>query len=75
MAFSVTLAAVMVTASMRPSASVAMPRFLPTIFLPASVPWLVTDTLVEVLMLWVSMTAAVGPGLRPSFTRARPVSS
>ncbi|GGX52636.1 hypothetical protein GCM10010341_87510 [Streptomyces noursei] len=30
---------------------------LPTIFLAMSVPWLVTGTLVEVLMLWVSITA------------------
>jgi hypothetical protein len=36
MAFSVTLAAVMVTVRMRPSRSVTMPRFLPTIFFPLS---------------------------------------
>jgi hypothetical protein len=47
----------------------------PTIFLPVSVPWLVTGTFVEVLTVWVSMTAAVGSGARPSITRAIPVSS
>jgi hypothetical protein len=68
------LAAVTVTARIRPRASVMTPRLRPTIFLPASVPWLVRGTLTEVLMVWVSMMAAVGSGLRPSFTRARPVS-
>jgi hypothetical protein len=40
-----------------------------------SVPWLVRGTLVEVITLWVSITETVGWGLRPSFTRARPVRS
>jgi hypothetical protein len=75
MALSDRLAAVTVTARIRPSASVMTPRFRPAIFFPASAPWLVTGTFVEVLMLWVSMTAAVGSGARPSFTRAIPVSS
>ena len=74
-AFSDRLAAVTVTARIRPIVSVTMPRFRPTIFLAASVPWLVSGTLVEVFTLWVSMTEAVGSGLRPSFTRARPVRS
>ena len=69
------LAALTVTARIRPSASVMTPRLRPAIFFPASVPWLARGTLVEVLMVWVSMTAAVGSGLRPSLTRARPVSS
>lgn len=30
-----------------------IPRLRPTIFLPASVPWLVKGTLVEVFTLWV----------------------
>lgn len=74
-AFSERLAAVTVTARIRPIVSVRMPRYRPTIFFAASVPWLVTGTLVEVLMLWVSMTEVVGSGLRPSFTRARAVRS
>ncbi len=40
-----------------------------------SVPWLVTGTLVEAFMLWVSITEAVGSGLRSFFTRASPVRS
>jgi hypothetical protein len=66
---------VTVTARISPIVSVRMPRFLPTIFLAASVPWLGRGTLVEVFTLWVSITEAVGWGLRPSFTRARPVRS
>jgi len=73
--FSERLAAVTVTVRSRPSVSVRMPRLRPTIFLAASVPWLVTGTLVEVFTLWVSITEAVGSGLRPSFTRARPTRS
>jgi hypothetical protein len=75
MAFSERLAAVTITARRSPSVSVMMPRSLPTIFLAASVPWLFRGTLVDVLTLWVSITEAVGSGLRPSFTRARPVRS
>jgi hypothetical protein len=55
--------------------SVRMPRFRPTIFFAASVPWLVRGTLVEVFTLWVSITDAVGSGLRPSFMRASPARS
>ncbi|OEJ55215.1 hypothetical protein BGK72_34995 [Streptomyces agglomeratus] len=74
-AFSERPAAVTVTARMRPIVSVRMPRFLPTIFLAASVPWLVRGTLLEVFTLWVSITEAVGSDLRPSFTRPSPVRS
>jgi hypothetical protein len=59
-AFSERPAAVTVTARMRPSVSVRMPRFRPMIFLAASVPRLVTGTLLEVFTLWVSITEAVG---------------
>ncbi len=44
-------------------------------FFAASVPWLVVGALVEVFTLWVSITEAVGSGLRPFFTRASPVRS
>ena len=37
-----------------------MPRLRPTIFLPASVPWVSVGTLGAVLTLWASMTQAVG---------------
>lgn len=46
-AFSDRPAAATVTARMRPIVSLRMPRFRPTIFFAASVPWLVTGTLVE----------------------------
>jgi hypothetical protein len=51
---SLTPTAVTTTTSSRPRVSVMMPRLRPTIFLPASVPWVATGTLVEVLMLDVS---------------------
>lgn len=37
-----------------------MLRLRPTIFLPASMPWLLAGTEVEVLMLWASITQAEG---------------
>lgn len=49
--------------------SMTMLRFLPTIFFPASVPWLEAGTLVEVLTLCTSMTQADGSALRPPFCR------
>jgi hypothetical protein len=60
MVLSVRLAAHTITARTSLSVSVTMPRFRPAIFLAASTPWLVRGTLVEVLMLWVSIMAAVG---------------
>ena len=73
--FSETEAATTTTASSKPSVSVAMLRFLPTIFFAASIPWVSMGGLVEVFTLWVSMMAAVGSASRPALTRARPVSS
>ncbi len=52
-----------------------MLRFLPTIFFPASVPWLAAGTLVEVLTLCASITQAEGSALRPSFWRTSSRSS
>jgi hypothetical protein len=72
-AFSERLAAVTFTAGASPIVSVRMPRFRSAIFFVASVPWLVRGTLAEVFNLWVSITEAVGSGLRPSLTRAGPV--
>lgn len=60
-----TLAVVTSTASRRPGVSVMMPRLRPTIFLPASMPWLVAGTLVEVFTLCVSITQADGYLSRP----------
>ncbi len=58
--------------------SVAMLRFLPTIFFPASMPWLEAGTLVEVLTLWASITHADGSPSLPSFSlkscRSKPLS-
>jgi len=53
----------------QPSASVAMCRLRPLIFLPASIPWLVSATLQEVFTLCESMIAAVGVLARPRTTR------
>lgn len=39
-------------------------RFLPAIFLPASMPWVPPRTFVEVLTLWESMMQAVGSDAR-----------
>lgn len=50
--------------------SVVMPRFLLTIFFPASVPRLVRGAVVKVFTLWASIADAVGSGLRPSLMRA-----
>lgn len=74
-AFSERPAPATVKARINPIVSVRMPRFRPAIFFEASAPWLVTGTLVEVFTLWVSMTEAVGSGVRPSLTRAKPVKS
>src|ERR1700741_4935635 len=46
---SCTDAAVTIATSSSPSASVAMCRLRPLIFLPASIPWLVSATLQEVM--------------------------
>jgi hypothetical protein len=75
---SCTLAAVTSAERRRPIVSVTMLRFLPTIFFPASMPWLVASTLVEVSTLCASITQADGSASRPSFFRksclSRPVS-
>ena len=47
-----------------------MPRLRPTIFLPASMPWLASGALVEVFTLWVSMTQVDGCVARPALARA-----
>lgn len=64
---SCTLAAVTSTASRRPSVSVTMLRFLPTIFSPASMPWSAACTSVEVFTLCASITQADGWARLPSF--------
>jgi hypothetical protein len=55
-----------------------MLRLRPTIFLPASVPWLAAGTLVEVFTLCASITQAEGSAFRPSFrltnSRSTPLS-
>lgn len=66
---SCTLAAVTSTARRRPRASVTMLRFRPTIFLPVSVPWLETETLVAAFTLCASITHADGSLFRPSCSR------
>ncbi len=75
---SCTLAAVTSTASRRQMVSVTMLRFRPTIFLPASMPWLVASTLVEVFTLCASITQVDGSASRPSLCRksclSRPLS-
>jgi hypothetical protein len=48
MVLSLMLAAVTRTARSRPRVSVTMPRLRPTIFLPASMPWVAVGALVEV---------------------------
>ncbi|CAM5607483.1 hypothetical protein SALBM135S_07223 [Streptomyces alboniger] len=55
-----TPAAVTSTASSRPRVSVMMLRLRPTTLLPASMPWLVAGTLVEVFTFCVSITQAEG---------------
>lgn len=47
--------------------SITMLGFLPTPFFPASIPWLETGTLVDLLTLWASITQADGSAPRPSF--------
>ncbi|PPA61716.1 hypothetical protein BAW75_07400 [Micromonospora chalcea] len=71
MVLSLALAAVTMTARSRPRVSVMMPRLRPTIFFPASVPWVDSGTLVEVFTLWLSMMGAM---VRPWWSRTRPVS-
>jgi transposase len=72
------LAAVTSTVRRRPRVSVTMLRLRPTIFLPASVPWLVAGMLVAVFTLCASITQADGSALRPSRcrtnSRSRPLS-
>jgi hypothetical protein len=55
-----------------------MLRCLPTIFLPASMPWSAACTLVEVFTLCASITQADGWARLPSFcrtnSRSRPLS-
>ena len=62
-----TLAAVTGTSRRRPIVSVTMLCLRPTIFLPASVPWVVAGRLVEVFTLCASITQADGCVFRPSF--------
>jgi hypothetical protein len=62
---SCTFAAVTRTASTRPSVSVIRCRLRPLIFLPASMPWLVSATFAEVFTLCASTTAAVSSVLWP----------
>lgn len=69
-----TPAAVTSTARSRPRVSVMMLRLRPTIFLPASMPWFLAGTEVEVLMLCASITQAVGSGLLPSCWRTSSLS-
>ncbi len=52
-----------------------MLRLRPTIFLPASMPWLVAGTLVEVFTLCASITQADGCLPRPSCWRTNSLSS
>ncbi|MBT2407050.1 hypothetical protein J7I97_26990 [Streptomyces sp. ISL-87] len=54
------LAAVTSAASSRPRVSMTMLRLRPTIFMPASMPWLRAGTRVEVLTLCASITQADG---------------
>src|SRR6266700_355455 len=66
-----TEAAVITTASSRPSASTAMCRFLPFTFFALSQPRLARGTVSAARTDWESITAAVGPGSRPAAARTR----
>src|ERR1017187_114055 len=68
---SCTLAAVTSRTRSRPSVSVAMCRFRPLIFFPASIPCEDSGTLPEVRIDWASRIAALGSALRPA--RLRPL--
>src|SRR5262249_4618008 len=69
---SCTPAAVTSTTNNRPSTSVATCRFLPLIFLPASIPCECSGTLLDVLTVCAARIAAVGSGLRPAASRTLP---
>jgi hypothetical protein len=63
-------AAVITTASSRPSASTAMCRFLPFTFFALSHPRLPLGTVSAARTDWESITAAVGSASRPAAARA-----